>query len=82
MPLNKVFLRPPKLVLTKTLLLKHYYRRHGISKKTHKQKFSRDCPGNYPGTVPALFLRFPGNFVYVFPFFPRKKEKKNTHTHT
>ena len=24
-----VLLRPPKLVLTKTLLLKHYYRRQG-----------------------------------------------------
>ena len=29
MPLKIVFLRPPKLVLTKTLLLKHYYRRQG-----------------------------------------------------
>ena len=28
---------------------------------------SRDSPG--------LFLRFPGNFIYVFPFFPRKKGK-------
>ena len=43
-----------------------------INKETHKQNFhgivpglSRDCPG--------LFLRFPGNFVYVFLFFPRKK---------
>ena len=29
MPLKIVFLRPPKLVSTKTLLLKHYYRRQG-----------------------------------------------------
>ena len=43
-----------------------------INRKTHKQNFhgivpglSRDCPG--------LFPRLPGNFVYVFPFFPRKK---------
>ena len=27
MPLNKAFLRPPRLVSTKTLLLKHDYRR-------------------------------------------------------
>ena len=34
MPLNKVFLRPEKRVSTKTLLLKHYYRRQGGSGST------------------------------------------------
>ena len=33
MPLNKVFLTPPKLVSTKTLLLKHYYSRQGQTPK-------------------------------------------------
>ena len=47
-------------------------RKKPINKETHKQNLrgivlglSRDCP--------ALFLRFPGNFVYVFPFFPVKR---------
>ena len=31
MPLNIVFWRPSKLVSTKTLLLKHYYRRQGVN---------------------------------------------------
>ena len=31
MPLSIVFLRPQKLVSTRTLLLKHYYRRQGLS---------------------------------------------------
>ena len=32
MPFTLVFLRPQKLVSTKTLLLKHYYRRQGLPK--------------------------------------------------
>ena len=33
MPLDIVLLRPPKLVSTKTLLLKHYYRRQGNTRR-------------------------------------------------
>ena len=28
---------------------------------------------DYPRTVLALSLRFPGKFAYVFPFFPKRK---------
>ena len=39
MPLNVVFLRPQKWVSTKTLLLKHYYRREGKgSEKTIRKR--------------------------------------------
>ena len=43
-----------------------------------KTKFSRDCPSIIPGLSrdsPGLLLRFPGNLVYVFPFFfPGRRE--------
>ena len=47
-----------------------------INKKTHKQLFSQDCPGTIRGLsrdCPIIFLRFPGNFVCVFPFSPKKR---------
>ena len=50
----------------------------GLNKQANtKTKFSRDCPGIIPGLSrdsPGLLLRFPGNFVYVFPFSPGKRE--------
>ena len=47
--------------------------------KTNKQeststKFSQDCPGSWD--CPGIFLRFPGNFVYVFPCSGKKKSTK------
>ena len=45
-----------------------------INKETHKQNFHRIVPG-LSRDCPGLFLRFPGNFIYVFPFFPKEKGK-------
>ena len=43
-----------------------------INTKTHTQNIHGIVPG-LSRDSPGLFLRFPGNFVYVFPFFPMKK---------
>ena len=51
MPSKLVFLRPQKkLVLTKTLLLKHYYRRQGMGRKARDTELpGRNAAKNYNG---------------------------------
>ena len=44
-----------------------------MNKKTHKQNFHGIVPG-LSRDCPSLFLRFPGNSVYVFPLSPGKGE--------
>ena len=66
MPLRIVFFRPPKLVSTKTLLLKHYYTAVKVRMHFSGPKFS------IPLSFPREFEGFVGmGSDFVFPAFWR-----------
>ena len=57
MPLKIVFLRPQKMVSTKTLLLKHYYRCQGLLKKQVILCFFVRFPLSFPRDVERTHVR-------------------------
>ena len=68
MPLTSVFFEAPKVVSTKTLLLKHHYSRQGnIGNKKCAQTFLAQTFGTLPGVWDTL-AKFPGH-----PRFPPSK---------
>ena len=79
MPLNIVFLRPQKLLSTKTLLLKHYYRRQGFGRSFRSgggqfgAKFFAKFAAKFFAKFSALFAglvrakNFSKNFSPKFP---------------